>query len=57
MRVSIIERVANAGGLAEIDSRPGGGTTVTISWPDDTARAPLAALSDELGLTEPEVLS
>lgn len=33
VRVSIIERVANAGGLAEIESSPGGGTMVSIHWP------------------------
>ncbi|WP_181243275.1 sensor histidine kinase [Glaciihabitans tibetensis] len=33
VRVSIIERVAGAGGLAEIDSAPGEGTIVTIRWP------------------------
>ncbi len=57
LRLSIVERIANAGGCAEIDSRPGGGTTVTISWPDDEAPAPLADLSDALGLTESEDLS
>jgi signal transduction histidine kinase len=34
LRVSIIERVANAGGRADIVSRPGEGTVVTILWPD-----------------------
>jgi signal transduction histidine kinase len=33
VRVSIIERVANAGGVADIDSVLGEGTVVTISWP------------------------
>ena len=33
VRVSIIERVANAGGVAEIDSVLGEGTVITISWP------------------------
>jgi signal transduction histidine kinase len=33
VRVSIIERVAGAGGVAEIDSAPGEGTIVTIRWP------------------------
>ena len=54
LRLSIFERVANAGGIAEVASRPGEGTTVTISWPDDAAPALLANLSDELGLAEPE---
>jgi signal transduction histidine kinase len=33
LRVSIIERVANAGGSVEIDSAPGEGTVIWISWP------------------------
>jgi signal transduction histidine kinase len=33
VRVSILERVAHAGGRAEIDSAPGEGTVVTIRWP------------------------
>lgn len=34
LRVSIVERVANAGGRADIASRPGDGTVVSILWPD-----------------------
>jgi signal transduction histidine kinase len=33
VRVSILERVTNAGGSAEVDSQPGEGTVVTIRWP------------------------
>ena len=33
LRVSIVERVANAGGQVDIDSSPGEGTVVTITWP------------------------
>lgn len=33
LRVSIEERMANAGGMAEIVSRVGHGTTVTLAWP------------------------
>ena len=33
LRVSIEERIANAGGAAEIGSQPGHGTTVTVAWP------------------------
>ncbi|QAY74605.1 ATP-binding protein [Agromyces protaetiae] len=33
LRVSIEERMANAGGRARIDSKPGHGTTVTVAWP------------------------
>lgn len=35
VRVSILERVANAGGHASVESAPGKGTTVRIDWPDD----------------------
>lgn len=34
VRVSIVERVASAGGHANIKSAPGEGTIVTIRWPD-----------------------
>jgi signal transduction histidine kinase len=37
LRVSIEERMANAGGSAEIVSRPGHGTTVTVAWPAGSA--------------------
>ena len=37
LRVSIVERIANAGGAAEIVSRPGQGTTVAIAWPAGAA--------------------
>jgi hypothetical protein len=33
VRVSIIERVANAGGIARIASSPGNGTIVSLRWP------------------------
>ena len=33
LRVSIEERMANAGGTARIDSAPGRGTRVTLAWP------------------------
>ncbi len=33
VRVSIVERLANAGGRAEIDSRPGEGTRILLCWP------------------------
>lgn len=33
VRVSILERVAGAGGIAEVDSAPGQGTVITITWP------------------------
>jgi signal transduction histidine kinase len=38
LRISIIERVANAGGMVEIDSTVGEGTVISILWPfPDTA--------------------
>jgi signal transduction histidine kinase len=33
VRRSIVERVASAGGLAEIDTAPGSGTRVVLTWP------------------------
>lgn len=47
VRVSIIERVANAGGRVIIQSAPGEGTTVSIRWPHG-APAQTTALSDLL---------
>jgi signal transduction histidine kinase len=41
VRVSILERLATAGGRAEIDSHLGDGTRITLRWPDaDSAGAP-----------------
>lgn len=37
VRVSIIERIANAGGRATIQSAPGEGTVVSIRWPHASA--------------------
>jgi len=37
VRNSIIERMANVGGRADVLSSPGSGTTVTIRWPAGTA--------------------
>jgi signal transduction histidine kinase len=34
LRVSILERIAGAGGVASIDTAPGEGTIVTILWPN-----------------------
>jgi signal transduction histidine kinase len=44
VRVSILERVANAGGVAHIDSAPGQGTVVSILWP---APEPVAVMADD----------
>ena len=35
LRVSIVERVSSAGGRVDIDSAPGEGTVITITWPDE----------------------
>lgn len=39
LRVSIDERMANAGGTAQIDAAPGRGTTVTLGWPAGAVEA------------------
>jgi signal transduction histidine kinase len=41
VRVSIIERIANAGGRAVIQSAPGEGTIVSIRWPHGAPVAPV----------------
>lgn len=41
VRNSIIERMSNVGGRAEVNSAPGAGTTVTIRWPAGTSPLPL----------------
>ena len=33
VRVSIIERMLGVGGVATVESQPGDGTVVTITWP------------------------
>ena len=43
VRISIIERVAKAGGHAHIATSPNEGTVVTISWPHEPAQTPIAA--------------
>ena len=57
VRVSIVERVANAGGHADVESAPGVGTTVTIRWPDDQGvHAPVfEELAPELAQPDAEV--
>lgn len=47
LRVSIIERVANAGGLVEVESSPGNGTVIRILWPAPVVEARLAASDEE----------
>ena len=39
LRVTIEERMSNAGGTAEIASQPGQGTSVTVGWPAETEEA------------------
>jgi signal transduction histidine kinase len=57
VRVSIIERIANAGGRAVIQSAPGEGTIVSIRWPH--AAAPGGPDFDALegAVPEPEEVS
>ncbi len=43
VRVSIIERLSNAGGRAVIDSTPGAGTVVTLRWPSPDSTSATAA--------------
>jgi signal transduction histidine kinase len=52
VRVSIVERIANAGGRAVIQSAPGEGTLITIRWPH--ASAPQTPTFDEPGLVSHE---
>ena len=44
--VGMRERAALAGGRAEIDSRPGGGTTVTVTVPRSAAAGSATAAND-----------
>jgi len=46
LRVSIVERVANAGGCVEIDSVIGEGTSITIRWPKADGAAGTSAADD-----------
>ena len=49
VRVSIIERVANAGGSVEIESAPNAGARVRVRWPVAPAEtAPALLASDEI---------
>ena len=38
VRVSILERISNAGGRAVVQSAPGEGTVITIRWPHSSAQ-------------------
>lgn len=40
IRVSILERIARAGGVATVDSQLGHGTTVSIVWPAESGSTP-----------------
>jgi signal transduction histidine kinase len=42
VRVSIVERVANAGGIARIASSPGHGTIISLRWPAPKTATPHA---------------
>jgi signal transduction histidine kinase len=47
VRVSIVERVASAGGLATIETAPGEGTVLTLAWDGETTSAPYAEGAEE----------
>ena len=40
LRVSILERMTNAGGHVDVDSAPGEGTVVALSWPSTRVAEP-----------------
>jgi signal transduction histidine kinase len=46
VRVSILERVASAGGQARIDTAPGEGTVVSLSWDGEASATPESAPRD-----------
>lgn len=50
LRISILERMAVVGGWAMIDSQPGAGTRVVVSWPA-TVEATASAVADGHTLT------
>jgi hypothetical protein len=53
VRVSIIERIANAGGIARVVSAPGQGTTMTVRWPaPNPDPRPIDEIESVLGATE-----
>ncbi len=43
VRVSILERVASVGGVAQVDTAPGSGTVVTLRWPAPSGPAAASA--------------
>lgn len=47
VRVSIIDRVASAGGRTRIDTAPGEGTVVTLAWDGESATTPRSADVEE----------
>jgi signal transduction histidine kinase len=49
VRISILERVASVGGHAHIDSAPGEGTVITLTWDGEAASAQAATIADEIG--------
>jgi signal transduction histidine kinase len=53
VRVSIHERLNNAGGLATIESAPGHGTVVRLRWPVDQAPAGVPSIDGPSGPTGP----
>jgi signal transduction histidine kinase len=47
VRVSILERVASAGGVAKITTAPGKGTVLTLAWDGETTAVPYVEGPDE----------
>ena len=54
VRVSIIERVTNAGGVARIDSAPGRGAVITLRWPAPKSASAREDVADEADDFEPK---
>lgn len=52
VRVSILERVASAGGHAEIDTSPGNGTVLTLAWDGQTTSASNSGDADDDDVVE-----
>lgn len=53
LRVSILERVASAGGHVDVAAHPGDGTVINISWPDLEEPDPERPSLVETGATAP----
>jgi signal transduction histidine kinase len=51
LRVSIIDRVSNAGGAVEVNSVEGEGTAIRLTWPAPTAEPRVPATAQQEGAT------